>query len=114
VSPASFRTTLSDLLFPAISPIIRVDIDEYRRSWERANGPVDLTQYYTSRWPKEEQVALIRMDFDAYLKGLPPYFRAMLAGTVNAELAGAAGPEWFIHTYMSDRGVARSDSSRTR
>jgi hypothetical protein len=85
--------------------------------WETVNGAVNLTQYFSSRWPYNEQIALIRSDFDAYVRALPPFFVDMIQADLDKARA-AADPvttaESFIDLFNLKRFVNRSRAQLDR
>lgn len=68
--------TIADLLFRLPEQGLRDQLESYRRKWELAHGPTDLTKYYTSMRPPDEQRLLFRLSAKLYFDGLPGFARA--------------------------------------
>jgi len=99
----SNNRSITDILFPEMSAEARLRVERFRQTWVERNGPIDLTKYYTSRWPRSEQLALIELDFNAYLSGLPAFFQNMLHDMItDASLRGEMAdlPKQYVEQFM--------------
>lgn len=66
-------TTLAEHLFRLPTLELRKELEGYLQRWEARHGPVDLTKYYTSMWPRNDQVALMAHHPKRYFDGLPEF-----------------------------------------
>lgn len=71
-------STIAELLFPLRDPIARNELETHRMSFERTNGPTNLTLRYTSTWPVAQQRMLWNSDRRRYFEGLPPFVQSYL------------------------------------
>ena len=109
--------SISALLVPWATPEQLQELERHRVAWEAKHGPTDLTRYYTSRWPNDEQSRLYGLDFKAYFEGLPEYFQDMLRNRMKH--AAAQGktddmPDEYIRLYCLNHMKGRGDSPRSR
>lgn len=93
------------------------ELDQHRIAWEHKHGPVDVTKYYTSRWPIAQQNALYAVDFKAYFDGLPPFLQSFLRDKVSrAAHDGKMDdmPSEYIRLYCLNQMKGPGDQSRFR
>ena len=73
--PLTGRSTIAELLCPHLDKAYLAKLETFRLTWEAANGPCDLTRYYTSLWPVSQMEALCDINPKAYYDGLPPFLK---------------------------------------
>ena len=99
--------TITNVLFPYLSRDVCIRLEAFRLQWEEVNGVTDLTKYYSSRWPRDQQVALIRRDFQAYVRALPLFFVDWIDRDLHA--AVQAGPS----SEISDKFICLFNLGRS-
>lgn len=105
------KPTISELLVPWADDDQLADLETYRIQWEQRHGPVDLTRYYTSRWPSREQDTLYRIDFKAYFEALPTFVQDMIRDRVRTAAREGRGDDLadeyirlYFHNHMKGPG----------
>ena len=58
-----------------VTPSEEMKLEAARVEYEKLHGPTDLTKYYTSMRPMEEQAWLIDNHPQVWFKGLPPFLQ---------------------------------------
>lgn len=92
-------------------------LDLFRIAWEREHGPVDMSKYYSCRWPHREQEQLCKIDFKRYFEALPAFFQDFIRHeTALAAKNGALDdmPDHFIRLYLGNKMRGTDDSGTQR
>ncbi len=106
--------TLAELVLYLDDPKQRKELEDFRIKYECRFGPTDLTQRYTSTWPRVQQEWLISMDPVRWFDGLPSFVKAFFYRKL--ELAASEGcldnaPDAFIDLFLKRRLVLDHDLS---
>ncbi len=97
---------LTDLLYPCKKPDVRQEIHQFRKEWESAHGPTDLSRNYTSMWPEDKRGWLSNTNLDMYYRGLPPFAQAWIYRKIEKNIAKGSGdsiPDDWLELFIEGR-----------
>lgn len=85
---------------------LKLELQQYLDGWEKINGPVDLTRYYTSRLPVADQNFLLLNAPERYFDGLPRFVQDFIRAKMDlAKAQGKADdmPSIYLRLYLTGK-----------